>query len=545
MQDHVIVGTITYQQQALLLSTRPVFRNGDMSIFYFIRRKELVSVSKTACIAAIYMERDKDQRLTNLLKKFLNKQENIRVEVFTDGKKFNDFLLTQEGSPFILLADSVLNNEAFWPSLRKTGDIFAFLFGSNVQNQIPNLKTRLHIDYSSSTPLEETANKVNIFTVKPAFQVFVQNAVKRNRLLLSEKRKAIEGAAQEEVDKEKDSKEPIVGEGDGLPENIPKTPSLDSDVDSDLRESKKGEANINADEISENNKKPTDELNYDLSDAERIALYRKNELLAQELSLSHRKREGKKTIGVWSLIPQFGVTSFVMNLAFYLGEKGVHTAVLEGVKSDYLILDLLKKYSEPPKDWQSLASFLHAPQTGKTPAWTYRDVNFLPLGYGDHLLDWDPSALTSYIRTTNIAEVTLVDLPSGEMNLITQHTLNHLDELWVLVDDFLVMRDVHENYFRQLQKEGGSAVYLIANKVRPVSKPEQTADRLKLKLLTSLPDLRDEAKKSIYRAEPFYIQRGVHEQLSQPFGVLTGHLFGKAFETKGRKRSFVRWLLPR
>lgn len=251
--------------------------------------------------------------------------------------------------------------------------------------------------------------------------------------------------------------------------------------------------------------------------------------MIQKKEFSLQKIENSKTVGVWSPIHRMGVTSFTMNFAFFLAEQKVYTAVLEGLTNNYILKDWLRRYTSVPENWLSFAKALHTDEASGSTNWVYRDVKFLPQDSDDNEFKWNAQSVETYMTTTKNMDITLVDMPTGEMGECTQESLHFMDELWVLVDDSFQEVNSWKAYIADIRKKYNLPVHLIANKTYPFSDMKRVSDQLNAKIITEIPALAEETMQNYYKKEPLYVQEKVRMKLQQPYHQLAKHLFGSTF----------------
>lgn len=252
-------------------------------------------------------------------------------------------------------------------------------------------------------------------------------------------------------------------------------------------------------------------------------------------SLSGPKMDKYKTIGVWSPLPAIGVTSFIMNFALFLSENKVHTAVLESLTSNHILKDWLSRYSPIPEKWVSLASNLHANEPVGDSEWLYRGVKFFPLSKDDIKQEWNSDSFGAYHRMTEIYDVTLIDMPTGEMNVFTKESLEYMDELWIVVDDRVQQLNSWKEYIKTIKETHQITIYLIHNKIIDASKPNILSEGIGAPMLAAIPALWEETAKNYYQTKPLYLQKGVQSILQAHYHQLATHLIGSSFQLQEKK----------
>lgn len=255
-------------------------------------------------------------------------------------------------------------------------------------------------------------------------------------------------------------------------------------------------------------------------------------------SLTGPQMDEFKTIGVWSPLPAMGVTSFILSFSFFLAENRIHTAVLESLTSNHILKDWLLRYGSVPDKWVSLAENLHTDQAIGNSEWVYRGVKFFPLNTKDGKHRWNPDSFDAFYRMTGIYDVTLIDIPTGEMAAFTKESLRYLDELWILVDDRVQQLNSWKGYIKGIKDSAGLDVHLIHNKAIPASKPGIISEGLGSNLLAEMPPLWEETAKNYYQNQPLYFQVGVKEKVQKPYQQLATHLIGPSFQLHEQKANW-------
>lgn len=252
-------------------------------------------------------------------------------------------------------------------------------------------------------------------------------------------------------------------------------------------------------------------------------------------SLSGPKMDKYKTIGMWSPLPAIGVTSFLINFSLFLAENKVHTAVLESLTTNHILKDWLKRYTPIPDKWVSLATNLHAAEPVGDSEWLYQGVKFFPLNKDDVKQDWNSDSFGAYHRLTEIYDVTLIDMPTGEMSVFTKESLEYMDELWIIVDDRVQQLNSWKDYIKQIKQNHNISIHLIHNKLVSSSKPNILCEGMGVTMLTTIPALWEETAMNYYQNKPLYLQKNVQPILQPPYHQLATHLIGSSFQLQEKK----------
>lgn len=330
------------------------------------------------------------------------------------------------------------------------------------------------------------------------------------------------GQGEGEEDAQKDEpNEPLVDENLDKPEDS-------TDTTSTQEAEEKGEAQDEPKTTIKGTPILTDEqqVNYQENP------YQKRARKLQKQVFAKHRWDDHHTIGIWSPIPRMGVTSLTMNFGFYLAKRSVYTAVLEGLTERHALKDWLKRYTDMPTDWKSLAYAIQNDSAIEHTNWNYKNVTFLPLDRNDPHAEWNHDSLESYITTTRVMDVTLVDLPTGKMESYTKDSLQFLDQLWIVVDDAFQETVAWKDYIKELEDAAGIPIYLVFNKTYEFSQTERMQKALGYPLLTTLPALHEETMRSYYESTPLYFQAELQPLLDEGFDELAHHLFKEPLPSK-------------
>lgn len=254
----------------------------------------------------------------------------------------------------------------------------------------------------------------------------------------------------------------------------------------------------------------------------------------QRQLFAKQKWSDTNTIGIWSPLHRMGVTTLAMNLSFFLAENRIYTALLEGLTNQPVLKDWLKRFTKIPKQWKSYAATIQSEEEDPQKVeWHYKSVMCLPLDSGDESLIWNEYLLEAYMTTTNIVDVTIVDLPTGKMEKYTKDCLKYMDQLWIVVDDTFQDFIAWKEYIHQIQEHTGIPIYLIFNKSYEFSQVKRIGKELGFETIATLPALHEEVMRNYYDIEPFYFaNERVNVLLQNEFKQIGQHLFNDKFEKK-------------
>lgn len=250
-------------------------------------------------------------------------------------------------------------------------------------------------------------------------------------------------------------------------------------------------------------------------------------------SYKRTARDGNKTIGVWSPLYRMGVSTFTMNFAMFLGKHKIESAVLEGLNSRYTLKNHLKKMQKLPEDWKSYATLLHEKEfSDHKIAISYHDVFWMPMDANDLNYTWNIDSLNAYINGVKYYDMLLVDLPTGKCEDHTLHTLSHLDEIWIIVDNNFQQIIAWKDYIHKIIQDYGLEAHLIFNKKLRFSQVQRTTKELNIPILCEMPALYEEVDRNNFESVPLIDHEDVYSKLAEPFNQLGKHLVGNSFQVK-------------
>ncbi|MGP4074093.1 hypothetical protein ACTWQB_16430 [Piscibacillus sp. B03] len=298
--------------------------------------------------------------------------------------------------------------------------------------------------------------------------------------------------------------------------------------------------------VHDENEQSIDDVNQTSDEYKSLTSEDINALIAQSQSvqkriLRHSFRDTNQTIGVWSPLHRMGVTTFCINFALALAEQRILTGVLELPSENHNLKIELKRIANEPHNWRSYASFIHdfhtptaEPLTDLPFEWIYQGVSWYPLGKDDtHDITWYYETMQSYITNLNVLDVTLIDMPSGNMDEPIKWALEQLDECWILVDDNYQSISAYRNYIHKLfQDYPHIEVKLIFNKHFPsFSRPNELSEELDYPLLTCIHDLHEAVLKNQYQHKPLINMPNYRQTLLDGYKPIIEHVTGSQYNT--------------
>ncbi|WP_150150080.1 hypothetical protein [Bacillus swezeyi] len=233
-----------------------------------------------------------------------------------------------------------------------------------------------------------------------------------------------------------------------------------------------------------------------------------------------------KTIGVWSPLHRMGVTTFLLNFAIYMAKNKNETAVIETFNNSQFLKTLINRYTQTPLNWVSYIEALHQKEKEKSPRWTYKNVQWMPLGSQDEKFNIDQEVLFHFFERMKAFDFVFVDMPTGEMKDYTLDVLQHLDEIWVLCDDDYQHLLSWTDYIYSLSNQYDVKMYFIHHKCFPFSLTDSLNQMLCFPILTRIEQLYEECHFNHYAKKPLIEYQAAKDKLQAPFTQLIQHLGG-------------------
>ncbi|MFD1609778.1 hypothetical protein [Oceanobacillus luteolus] len=251
-----------------------------------------------------------------------------------------------------------------------------------------------------------------------------------------------------------------------------------------------------------------------------------------------------KSVGVWSPVSAIGVTTFVMNFAFHLGERRLPISVMEGLKETPMMFKELERIAPTnkifPKDWLSYVSYMNKRKEldkgnahfVRSAVIDYKGVYWFPLA---KTLNEDYNAsiiedIPYYLSFGNPREIVLVDLPNGEFKKDSRKLIKELKELWILLDGSTDIIFSYINYIEQLQADNPHLrISLILLDYFPYVSKTLVEQSFKYPVLATLPDLHSEIRKNKYEHMSIMENEDIKELLQPSFSKIGRYLYEEGY----------------
>ncbi|MFB1100396.1 hypothetical protein [Terribacillus sp. JSM ZJ617] len=294
--------------------------------------------------------------------------------------------------------------------------------------------------------------------------------------------------------------------------------------------------------IEEEGKKLIQENSNTTFEEEEIDLLSERSLLIRRKAFNNGNWDRNKTIGIWSPLHRIGVTTLAVNFSIYLGMYNIPSAVIEGLTQKQLLKSMLMRYTKTPDNWNSFIQVLNHPEKHPSSVeWQFKGVHWLPLDDEDaKSTSWSKEHIKQYINTPKYFDVTIVDLPTGEMANHTLDTLEYLDEIWILVDGSYQQILAWKNYIKNTISTYNIDAKLIFMKDFPFVRSDDLAKQLGIPLLTAVPDLTEEIYKNYLDKKPLIEVQQVQNELNPIFHILASDLLGDDYAKNKKPGLFKR-----
>ncbi|WP_374717718.1 hypothetical protein [Neobacillus sp.] len=268
--------------------------------------------------------------------------------------------------------------------------------------------------------------------------------------------------------------------------------------------------------------------------------------LIKKRNYSFNRWDGHKIIGVWSPLSANGVTTFIINFAIFLKQYHLNVAVLEALTPNPGLKIKLNQYNSAPENWISFFEALNTTDSNFNPnhvRWVYQGVDWLPINTTDyHKQTWSYHEISSFIESVTNCNVGLVDLPSGEMKEYTIHTLEHLDELWIIIDNRYSQTLEWLTPIKKLLENTSLKISLIFTRCYSIKRAQKIASNLGIPLLTTFPSMDVEIQKNENRKKPLFDNLKFRKSITPSYEQLAFHILGSYFENY---QSSFRWKLKK
>lgn len=249
-------------------------------------------------------------------------------------------------------------------------------------------------------------------------------------------------------------------------------------------------------------------------------------------------------IGVWSPIKGVGVTTFVMNLAFHLGNMSLPLSVMESLKEEPIMYKELKRIIPNkriiPEEWQSYVFYINkrkeltksSLEDVESTLIDYKGVYWYPLGGRKDYKESNIEDIPYYMSCSNPKEVMLVDLPNGDFKRDTLEALKNLKELWILLDGSTENVLAYEAYVKTLQnKFANLKISIIFVDFFPYVNEKVIRDAFDFPVLAKLPDLNGEIRKNQYKQIPLMEEPEIEKILRKPFSDIGSHIYEDKYKS--------------
>lgn len=244
-------------------------------------------------------------------------------------------------------------------------------------------------------------------------------------------------------------------------------------------------------------------------------------------------------IGVWSPLQRIGVSTFITTFSCYLGEHHSSVAVLEALNRYQQLYSTLSRWKAIPHDWHSFVEvLLNEDYHPESVVLQSHGVYWFPLGPNDWKYEWNPEIIQYYITNAKYFDVTLIDLPTGEMNEATLDTLEHCSELWIIVDNSYWPILEWSSYIHSLQSRIKIPFYLIHTRTYSFSQPEWLSKQMKIPLLGSLHPIEEQVQQQYIQTAPLWKNPYVQKAWENEFRIMMLHLFPYKDEPTSKEKNW-------
>lgn len=246
--------------------------------------------------------------------------------------------------------------------------------------------------------------------------------------------------------------------------------------------------------------------------------------------------ERNKTIGIWSPLEGKGVTTFTVNLALFLAQYKVPTAVLEGISEKRKLRLRIQRFTEQPAEWASYARALFDETVlPDQPKWLSNGVSWIPLQDDECNYKWDYDALNAYVNPIKVYDILLIDLPTGKMNGHTTTLLEFIDELWIVCDHSYPELLEWKSYISEM-KQKGVPMKLIFPYTLPFSENEKIAEQLGIEILAEMPPFDIKTGQKNLLQKKLLIQQPEFKSMEKGFIAIKDYLNLSQYD---RKNTFI------
>lgn len=177
-----------------------------------------------------------------------------------------------------------------------------------------------------------------------------------------------------------------------------------------------------------------------------------------------------RLIAVGSLHPGAGSTFFLYNFTRYLSDKGISSAILEGLNDIDALFALAGSESPPHFEWESLHNLVierGQHQLYSLPKWTIEGTIFMPTLNVD-IEEFEPNYAKDLVYFARQSPLVFIDISHDWTDPISKEALGMCDELWCVTEPnpmyLEVQRKHHQFIYQVSDRIGEENVIVLGNK---------------------------------------------------------------------------------